>query len=278
VKSIRLLPALLLSLAATFAFAQQDDPSVKDHPMIPRFPNTVITGGQSSDFSAHEFDLGEGKTRKVEGRHWRIEYAMKEGQKPPGPLQVSRNYGNEFKKRGGAVLMEVVDTGGGSATMRMPSPGGEIWMDLGINNGGEQLVFNIVQVAALKQEIEFSADQMAQALASTGRIALYGILFDTGKDVIKPESEKLLAEVAALLNKDANLKVRIEGHTDNVGKPADNLALSTKRAESVKRWLTAKGIAAARLESAGLGDTRPVAPNTSDDGRAKNRRVELVRK
>jgi outer membrane protein OmpA-like peptidoglycan-associated protein len=130
----------------------------------------------------------------------------------------------------------------------------------------------------MEQKVELSADEMGKALAASGRIALYGILFDTGKDAIKPESEKVLGEIAALLARDKALTLRIEGHTDNVGKPADNLALSKRRAEAVKRWLVGKGVADARLEAAGLGDTKPVAPNGTDEGRAKNRRVELARK
>lgn len=272
------LKALLVAstlFAASAVFAQEE---VKDHPSIPRFPNTVIGGGQSSDFGSHEFDLGEGKVKKVEGRFWRIDYSPKEGTRPPGPLQVSRNYGNEFKKRGGVVLVEQMDINGGTAIMKMPGKGGDTWMEISIVNSGEIMTFTIVEEAALQQEIEFSADQMGKALAASGRIALYGILFDIGKDAIKPESEKVLTEIAALLKGDPALKLRIEGHTDNVGKPADNLALSARRAESVKKWLVAKGTNAARLESAGLGDTKPVAANTNDEGRAKNRRVELVKR
>lgn len=266
---------ILITASAVFA---QDDSSVKDHPSIPRFPNTVIAGGQSSDFGAHEFDLGEGKSRRIEGRYWRIEYSPKEGAKTPGPLQVARNYGNEFKRRGGSVILEQVDMNGGTATMKMPTKGGDTWMEIAINNAGEIIVFTIIEEAALQQEVEFSADQMGKALAVSGRVAVYGINFDTGKDAIKPESEKVLTEIATLLKSDAALKLRIEGHTDNVGKPADNLALSARRAESVRRWLVAKGVNATRLESAGLGDTKPVAANANEEGRAKNRRVELVKK
>ena len=274
-KKLLLVLALLFSASVS---AQEDDPAVKDHPGIPRFPGTVIVGGTHNDFSAYEFDTGNGKMKRVEGKYWRIEYAVKEGAKVPGPLEVARNYGNQFKKRGGAVVMEQVDTGGGQAVMKMPAGKGDVWLDLLINNNGEQLIFTIVAEAPMEQKVELSADDMGSALAASGRIALYGILFDTGKDVIKPESAPVLAEVAKLLAGNPALKLRIEGHTDNVGKAADNLALSKKRAEAVKRWLVGKGITDARLEAAGLGDTRPVAVNAGDEGRAKNRRVELIRK
>ncbi len=273
----RLFLACVFFLCAS-AWAQEDDPSVKDHPTIPRFPGMVIAGGTQQDFGAHEFELGGDKRKRVEGRYWRIDYAVKEGGKTPGPLEVARNYGNQFKQRGGKVLFEQVDSGGGQAVMRMPSGGGELWLDLAINNGGELITFTIVAEGAMEQKVELSAEEMGKALAASGRIALYGILFDTGKDSIRPESEKVLAEIARMLSGNAALKLRIEGHTDNVGRAADNLALSRRRAESVKRWLVGKGVAEARLEATGFGDARPVAANATEDGRAKNRRVELVRK
>jgi len=272
---------LLLVLALLFSApgsAQEDNSPVKDHPGIPRFPGTYIADATQNDFSAYEFDTGGGKMKRVEGKYWRIEYALKDGAKVPGPLEVARNYGNQFKKRGGAVVMEQVDTGGGQVVMKMPSGKGELWLDIIINNSGEQLIFTIVAEAPMEQKVEVSADDMGNALAASGRIALYGILFDTGKDVIRPESGQVLAEVAKLLAGQPALKLRIEGHTDNVGKAADNLALSKKRAEAVKRSLVGKGIAEARLEAAGLGDTKPVAANDGDEGRAKNRRVELAKK
>jgi OOP family OmpA-OmpF porin len=255
----------------------QDDPSVKDHPGIPRYPGTQIASGVQQEFASHDFNVPGEKTQRVEGRYWRIEYSLKEGVKVPGPLQVSRNYGNAFKKQGGSVLLEQVDAGGGQATMKMPAGGGTTWMEVNINNAGEQMILVIVEESPMEQKVAVTAAAMASAIAASGRVAIHGILFDTGKDVIKPESNAVLAEIAALLKADAGLKLRIEGHTDNVGKAADNLDLSRRRAEAVKRWLAGQGIAASRLEASGLGDTKPSAANASEDGRAKNRRVELVR-
>lgn len=269
---------VLTLLISGFVSAQEDDPSVKDHPGIPRFPGTVITSGAHNDFGAHEFDTGGGKLKRVEGKYWRIDYELKEGAKVPGPLEVARNYGNQFKKRGGAVMMEQVDSGGGQVVMKMSSGTGDLWLDIGINNGGEMMTFTIVAEMPMVQKVEVSADEMVKALATSGRIALYGILFDTGKDTIKPESVRELTEVVTLLSGNPALKLRIEGHTDNVGKATENLTLSRKRAEAVKRWLVGKGIADARLESAGLGDTKPATSNDGEQGRAKNRRVELVKK
>src|SRR6185295_3597345 len=110
-----------------------------------------------------------------------------------------------------------------------------------------------------------------------GRVAVYGIQFDTGKATIKAESEAVLNEIDKLLLARADLKLNIEGHTDNVGAKAANLTLSGQRATAVQAWLGAHGIEAARLTVRGFGDSKPVADNSSDEGRAKNRRVELVK-
>ena len=106
-------------------------------------------------------------------------------------------------------------------------------------------------------------------------IVLKNIFFDTKKAVLKPESLIELDKVIQLLKENPTLKIEIDGHTDNVGKPADNLLLSNNRAKSVVTYLLTKGIAANRLSSKGFGATKPVADNTKEEGRAQNRRTEL---
>ena len=116
------------------------------------------------------------------------------------------------------------------------------------------------------------------AIAATGRVVTQGILFDTGSDRIKPESAPTLKEIGTMLQAHAELKLSVDGHTDNVGSAADNLKLSEARAAAVKAALVADyGIAAARLASRGFGSATPVAPNTTPEGRQNNRRVELVK-
>jgi OOP family OmpA-OmpF porin len=131
----------------------------------------------------------------------------------------------------------------------------------------------------MEQKVQFTETELATALEQNGSIAMYGILFDTGKASIKPESAQVLAPVGALLKSRAALKLEIQGHTDTVGTPAANLKLSQDRAAAVKAYLTQTfGIGGDRLTAVGFGGTRPVSENTSEDGRAKNRRVELVKK
>ena len=269
----------LLAFAVFFVsaiHAQEDAHGAKDHPTIPRFPGTVISWATQHDFGAREFTLKDG-TKNVEGRIWEIQYAPKDGARVPSPLELARNYGNLFKRNGGAVLFEQVDSGGGTVTMKMPSGTVETWMEITINNNGEQFTFYIVTTTPMEQKVELSADEIGTALATTGRVALYGILFDTNKAVIKPESAALLKEIVALLKKNTALKLRIEGHTDNIGVAAANKALSEKRAQSVLAALKAEGIDTARLSATGWGSERPIAGNATEADRARNRRVELVK-
>ena len=140
-------------------------------------------------------------------------------------------------------------------------------------------LLEVIETKAMETNmVRVDADTMAKDIASTGRTVLYGIHFDTGKDVIKPESESTLAEIGKLLKQDRTLKLYVVGHTDNVGGFESNIDLSNRRANSVVAHLrTRYGVEVTRLRSVGVGLVAPVASNESDDGRAKNRRVELVK-
>ena len=136
----------------------------------------------------------------------------------------------------------------------------------------------VVEAQAMEQKVALDSSALQAEIEKTGHVALHGINFDFGKASITADSATTLQQIADLLSRNGGWKLRIEGHTDDVGKAKDNLALSRKRAEAVRDWLVANAkIAAARLATEGFGDTKPMAPNTSDEGRAQNRRVELVK-
>jgi OmpA-OmpF porin, OOP family len=121
------------------------------------------------------------------------------------------------------------------------------------------------------------ASELKKKLLDEKRARVYGILFDTDSDVIKPESKPVLEEVLSVLKSEPEWKLTIEGHTDAIGSDTHNLTLSQKRAESVAAYLKSGGIDAGRLKTVGFGESKPVADNDTELGRAQNRRVELVR-
>jgi outer membrane protein OmpA-like peptidoglycan-associated protein len=130
----------------------------------------------------------------------------------------------------------------------------------------------------LEEKMAFvNADDMAREIGDAGRVALYGVYFDTDKDAVRPDSAPALEEFAKLLRSNAGMRLHVVGHTDNQGRADYNLNLSRRRAASVVRELTSRyAIAPERLDSFGCGLYAPVASNESEEGRAKNRRVELV--
>jgi len=157
-----------------------------------------------------------------------------------------------------------------------PGSGGEVWAYLNANNP-QFFSLSVVEKSAMNQEVQADAAAFAEGLAATGHAAVYGIYFDTNKSEVKPESAGALGEVAKLLSKQPALKLLVVGHTDSVGALEANLKLSSARAEAVVKALTTThGVAPARLKPQGAGPIAPVASNRTEEGRAKNRRVELV--
>lgn len=124
--------------------------------------------------------------------------------------------------------------------------------------------------------VTINAEALKKGLATEGKIALYGIYFDTDKAELKPESRPQLDEMVALLKSNPKLKVYIVGHTDNQGSLDYNRNLSQRRAEAVSKALTAQGVEPSRMAAYGVANLAPVASNSSEKGRALNRRVELV--
>jgi outer membrane protein OmpA-like peptidoglycan-associated protein len=126
----------------------------------------------------------------------------------------------------------------------------------------------------MKQEI--TSNDILTALNTEGHIALY-INFETGKSDIQPESQKTIDQIAGMLQSNPTFKISIEGHRDNIGTPQSNQALSENRAKSVMNAVIAMDTDKARLSSKGWGQTKPIADNKTEEGRAKNRRVEIVK-
>jgi outer membrane protein OmpA-like peptidoglycan-associated protein len=270
---------LLVVTAALVTFAMPswaDEPDAagcKDHQLLTRFPGFRIQRCTVTDFAAHKFMVAK-KEVVVEGRYTEIMYYKNESAKAPSPLQVHRNFENAIKKIGGSVTESGED---GESYLKVARDGTEIWVNISMNIA-EQYLVRIVEKGAMKQEIEADAAALGAGIKAEGRIAVYGIQFDTGKAEIKPASEPALVEIAKLLKSQPALKLHVVGHTDNVASIDLNLKLSRARAEAVVQALSTRhGIAAARLIPHGVGPVAPVASNDAEAGRAKNRRVELVK-
>jgi outer membrane protein OmpA-like peptidoglycan-associated protein len=266
--------ALMLAAfaAAGVTFAQSDVKGGKDHPLFSRMPGFYIAYYEEKDFDSHKFWDEKRNEITVEGRSWQIQYEAKDGTQPPSPLQIHRNYENAMRKIGGTVLYSDDEY----SFMKLARDGKEIWVELTAYGPKPNLV--IIEKQAMEQQVKASADAFASDIRRTGHAAVYGILFDFGKATLKPESKAALTEIARMLKADPGLKVHVVGHTDNVGGLETNMKLSLDRANAVVRELAAAyGIAAARLKAGGVGPLAPVAANDAEEGRAKNRRVELVK-
>jgi outer membrane protein OmpA-like peptidoglycan-associated protein len=255
----------------------------KDHPLLTRYPNSHIVE-YSKNFDAVEFAVGsangEPKRQRVEGNATKLLYFHDSPEKQPSPLELIRNYQNAIKSIGGEVVYERLprDADGGETTLKLATGGKDVWVRVepGIFSAPTQsYILHIVEVAAMQQVV--TANKMLDELNKQGFIALY-INFDIGKWDLKGDGVATVKEIAAMLKAAPALKIAVEGHTDNVGGAAANKALSDNRAKSVMNAIVAAGIDAKRLSAAGFGQERPVADNRSEEGRAKNRRVELVKK
>jgi outer membrane protein OmpA-like peptidoglycan-associated protein len=161
--------------------------------------------------------------------------------------------------------------------MKATRNGAEVWAEVQASTtyAGRQYFLHIVEREPMQQVI--TADAMAAAIERDGFIAL-DIHFATGKAEILPESAPVVGEVVSLLRNRPGLRVGIEGHTDNTGTAAANKSLSEARARAVAAAIAAAGISADRLDPLGYGQERPVADNRTEEGRAKNRRVEIVKR
>jgi outer membrane protein OmpA-like peptidoglycan-associated protein len=283
---------LIAIVSLSFITAAQDDVAgSKDYPLLTRLNGFYIIDYKESDYERFAFIVPKGKDAfvksEVEGKQTTISYKNKDGVKA-SRLQILKNYVNATRKAGGTVVFDgdgrEWNYDGGlytvhDATLKFTDKGREIWVSLTFDNSYLDpdivYVLTVVEKGELEQQVTASAD-MLKALNDNGRVALY-INFDTGKDVIKSESTSVVDEVVTLLKQNPSLTLSIEGHTDNTGVAAANLKLSELRAKAVLNALVAKGIEAKRLSAKGFGQTKPLQDNTTEEGRAKNRRVELVK-
>lgn len=276
-----------------------DDPRA-DHPVVSRYAGSEWIEGTNRAFDAYALivgvDGGTPRTESLEGRVTRRVYRNPDGR---SSLEILRNYraaleGQGFRlrwscdsatacaSRGRSGWKSVNGMNPGVAgdlryvAMQRSAAGAITTVAVAVNP--QRSFVDVVETATMDGGM-VSAEALGAALDDTGSVVLDGLYFATGSSDLLPESDAAIAEAAALLKARPELRLDVQGHTDNVGNEAANLTLSRRRAQAVADALVGDhGIDPARLGVRGFGASQPVADNGSEDGRAKNRRVELVRR
>lgn len=257
-------PALVdLTLPAPAAAPEAIDPAQGDFPYLPSLRGSRLTGGNSV---SDPFYVQPGDAKQPEiVAHGSI---VKQYELPAGmtATQILDAYRAALLKAQWSLVSERRE-GGAGLTGHYGLNGRNIWATLHIGDTS----YVIAVADATVGEAKLEANLGAQC-----HLALTGVLFDFNKSKLKPESDAVLEQVAAVMKKVPDLRLEVQGHTDGVGSENYNLPLSKARAHSVVVWLTDHGVASDRLDAHGYGKTRPIASNDTDEGRAQNRRVEIA--
>jgi len=274
-KTIWVIGFLVFAVSGISYAQEKDKPGCKDHPMFTRMENFYIYDCKVSDYEQADFSDEKGNTVKVEGKfHW-ANFYIKKGVTPPSILKVIRNFQNAIKNIGGKVIYEKIGSNFGYTYLTLFKPEIKSWII--VYTHGDRYQLTIVEKAEMAQEVIADAKSMMSDIQRKGSASVYGIYFDFDKSDIKPESEPAIREIAKLLQENRALKLYVVGHTDNVGTIDYNLKLSKARADAVVRELTTRHkISPDRLRAFGVASLAPVESNKTEEGREKNRRVELV--
>lgn len=265
----------LVLIAPVAAFAEPDADGCKDHPLFTRMKNYYIVQCEKKydqPIIMIDEDPDSPKNLKPEGDKAFIKYQYEDSAgTAPSYLQIRRNYQNAAKALKATILVDRERYTG----MQIDKSGGRIFIGLELFNDGRTINLTILEQKAMEQEI--TANDMWQALQKDGFMSLY-INFDTNKATIKPESAGIIDQIIELMKNRPDLKLSIEGHTDSQGSPESNKTLSLNRSKAVIKAVSEGGIDASRMSAVGWGQEKPVADNRTEEGRAKNRRVEIVKK
>ena len=244
-------------------------------PMLPNY----VAGRKVKNFARLTVKkMQEGKTKPkdvtLEGAMMYTFYGSSSKDTSVNPLQIFKNYHDIIKEMGGIILY-CKDEKELYASFTKNEK--QYYIVMKIIQGGTHYEISILAIQnAGDSENIVDANTMINKLEQEGRIALH-IYFDADKSVIKPESGELIDEIVTALTIRPNLKVKLEGHTDNTGNAAANRKLSDDRAKAVMQHLAARGINKSRLSAEGFGQDKPIASNDDEQGRFRNRRIEMIR-
>jgi outer membrane protein OmpA-like peptidoglycan-associated protein len=272
----RILLFVLIALAAGSRVVLADStmpPDVegcKDF-FVSRMAGYYLSYCKQTDFDAHTFMDGTDHEVNVEGKYVENAYSQPDDATPNSGLKVQRNYINALTADGWTFL----DMPEGGLCAKQIKNGKERWIEL-TGNGGSAYTLILMERAGMAQSVVTAGD-MASALNRDGHISLH-INFDTGKATIKPDSQPIIDQIVSMMKANSSLQLSVEGYTDNVGTPQSNKTLSLARAQAVLTAVSGAGVGASRMTAVGHGQEDPVADNSTEEGRAQNRRVNLVKK
>jgi len=268
------LGVIAFTAAAPVALADsalpKDQDGCKDF-FVSRLAGYFISDCTQSEFDSFTFDDGGDKATPVEGKVVHNTYSQPDSATPNSKGLVQHNYMNALTASGWTIVAQDPD----HIVAKQIKNGVERWVQLD-GNGGSYYMLHLAQKAGMQQSV-VTADDMATALNRDGRVSLH-INFDTGKSTIKPDSQPIVDQIVAMMKSNGGLKLSVEGNTDNVGSAQANQTLSQARAQAVVTAVSAAGVAASRMTAVGYGQDHPVADNSTESGRAQNRRVDLVKK
>jgi outer membrane protein OmpA-like peptidoglycan-associated protein len=267
-----LLVLLVSAALPALAEGEKDIEGGKDHPLLTRMPGYYLSSYEAKDFDSSESAYAPAPDDRWEGKTTKLGYSAKDETKLTSMEQIARNYEAALRRIGGKVLY----SDSGTVAVKIQKGGGKTYVLAQAYNDGRNYMLLVVESKAMVQEVVADAAALSQGIAAEGKVAVYGIFFDTGKSVVKPESGPTIDQIVTMLEQSPSLKLYVVGHTDGTGVLETNLKLSADRAAAVVRALVGNGIEASRLKPAGVGPYAPEATNRNEDGRAKNRRVELV--
>lgn len=248
-------------------------PSGNDHRLLGHMPGFVAGKPEVRNFDKMTFTImAEDGEREVgvQGRTFVLSYQHDDKALPPSDAETIWNYTQALRALGAELLNQYPR----GVTARLLRDGQVIW--IGVASSETSVEVRVVEERPFEPTVKPAQAQLQTALAGAGRVALY-VNFDFDRAVLRPEAAPVVAQVAAMLKADPALRLSIEGHTDSLGAAERNRTLSAERAAAFAAAVAAQGVAPDRLTSAGFGPDKPVATNDTSEGRARNRRVELVR-
>ena len=265
-KTIIFLIAIIIILLFTSYCPGQDVYGSKDHPMFNRLSGFYITDYSAEDFGSHLFYDENDNEITVEGKKTFIKY---ESENEVGALKIIRNFSNAIKKIGGKAL----ESSSNRTYLNIKQGNKETWAE--VFAGDYDYDLTIIEKGEVEQEV--TANAILKELNETGKAILY-INFDTGKSTIKKESLPIVEQIIEMMKQVPNIKISVEGHTDSDGSNESNQKLSEQRAIAVVDAIVKGGIEKSLLSSVGYGEEKPISDNSTEEGKAKNRRVELIKK